>query len=72
MTRDIDWELVAEQLEREAEACPFCKKTGVLACVDARVNASKRICEFVRCENCGSTGPEADTLEEAFEKWNRR
>ncbi len=43
------------------KACPFCGSEGVAV-----------VGSFVRCGNCGATGPFAISTEEAVQKWNER
>ena len=43
------------------KACPFCGSDAVAL-----------VGSFVRCGNCGATGPFGATAAEAVEKWNER
>lgn len=52
------------------EACPFCGRTGSLF-VRQDGNSFFVICD-ISDYGCLATGPEAGTLEEAVELWNRR
>ncbi len=55
-----------EKEEREEhDHCPFCGS--------GNIDYSLRYHNFRgQCQDCGTTGPKADTEEEAFEKWNKR
>ncbi len=43
------------------KACPFCGSNAVAV-----------VGSFVRCGNCGATGPFGATVEAAVENWNER
>lgn len=46
--------------------CPFCGTKNVIAAGGTATPP------FVRCNDCGATGPTRQTYEEAIEAWNRR
>jgi Lar family restriction alleviation protein len=43
------------------KSCPFCGSEGVVL-----------VGSFVRCGNCGATGPFGRTAEDAIARWNER
>ena len=58
----------------ELKFCPFCKNVRDLQLLDTRETFPDRgrVRYFIKCPDCGTCGPEADTPEEAVAKWNRR
>ena len=49
----------------ELKPCPFCQSEDIRA-----FDIGKTFVLY--CHDCCSSGPEADTLEGAIERWNRR
>ena len=50
---------------KTAHDCPFCKSTnlGIINVFDESFN--------VGCKDCGMTGPQAASIDEAIDIWNR-
>ena len=48
------------------ERCPFCKATQAYL----HIRRDPRYVQ-VRCGRCGAEGPEAKSVDEAIDKWNR-
>jgi len=52
------------------KACPFCGGTTIKP---HKLKVAVTLCGYeMLCDECESTGPFGDTLEEAIERWNAR
>lgn len=55
-----------DTVDIEADPCPFCGKTDVSVCHDAR------LVKYMVCHSCRAEGPVGGTVETAVFLWNTR